>query len=1171
MTLCGLVALALCACGAGDEAGASGGAGSSGGPGAGGSTTGGEAPAPGESLATVEGGLCGDCTYPYVGFLPKLPFPSGVAMGLRQSWCCQCNGCADASCTSHTGPSSYGLDFDMSGGDDCGVHVLAAAAGVVSKVRTDVTCQDCPAEGFGNWVVIDHGNGIYSRYGHLAPGSVSVSGGMTVCQGQHIGDVGATGQASQCHLHFQLEDASGASVPFSKFAETPAVPICTTGTNPYVSKNGEVASCGDQPAPTGCAAQIAGEAWLVIDDGDPCFEKKNTWYTQTVGTGGESHFTYSWGGAQTPDTGPNGGASDSSCQWSATAQSGGQHEVQVYLPKGAASSQQAKYEIVAGGGKSWKTVDQSTGADTWAPLGVVTVAAGQGITVRLTDNTGEPQLAKKIVADAVRVRWVGETCEGACVAGQTECVSGTAWRECVSSGAGCTAWSAPKPCDDGNPCTTNACLGGGCQAASSSAPCSDGDPCTEGDSCSGGACVGAPLACDDGDPCSADSCSGGACVHAPLTGACDDGDPCTLDDTCKDGACVGKSLGCSDGNPCTLDGCLGTECVFTPTSAACDDGDPCTAGDTCASGVCVGQPVSCEAWEDACNGATCVDGECVEDPLTDAPCDDGDPCTTGDTCKGGQCLGAPLDCAAEGDACNAGVCKGGLCAKKPLWLPCDDGDPCTLADFCVMGECRGEPLDCAGQSDLCGQGLCWKGACVKVPLVDAPCDDGRSCTVDDLCQGGACVGTVATPCCSTDWDCNDDVGCTIDKCLPGGLCASQPVKAPFCCATDAECATGDPCVVGRCEGGVCATEVIWAPACCHGDEDCEDGNPLTLDVCAAATCVGKPWPGACAADADCHAVGPCVTVACVAGACVATSVEGCCLGDSQCDDGVSCTVDRCANGVCTNESACCKEASACDDGDDCTEDLCAAGACAHEATCCAADGDCDDGDPCTADACNGEACVHEPPPCGDGVTCSADGCCGVCAVGATCGPDGVCVAAGCEGVGEGGLCDGAILRRCEGGAVVSVSCAASGQGCGVDAESGVAGCCTASCAGRACGDDGCGGTCGSCPAGMRCTDDHACENLSMGLPVPTGSPDAGGGSGDVAGPGGGPADVVIGGTWEPPVAEPAPGGQADDGGCASGGPGGRGGLGAAAWAVGLLLVLAGRLRAARRRPLTRPR
>lgn len=59
----------------------------------------------------------------------------------------------------------------------------------------------------GNSVVIDHGNGEFSFYAHLKPGSVRVREGDQVGRGQRIGQVGSSGNSTEPHLHFQVCDS----------------------------------------------------------------------------------------------------------------------------------------------------------------------------------------------------------------------------------------------------------------------------------------------------------------------------------------------------------------------------------------------------------------------------------------------------------------------------------------------------------------------------------------------------------------------------------------------------------------------------------------------------------------------------------------------------------------------------------------------------------------------------------------------------------------------------------------------------------------------------------------------------------------------------------------------------------------------------------------------------
>lgn len=62
---------------------------------------------------------------------------------------------------------------------------------------------------FGNYVIVDHQNGEYSCFAHLKQGSISVTVGQEVQQGQIIGQIGASGSSLFPHLHYELRNGIG--------------------------------------------------------------------------------------------------------------------------------------------------------------------------------------------------------------------------------------------------------------------------------------------------------------------------------------------------------------------------------------------------------------------------------------------------------------------------------------------------------------------------------------------------------------------------------------------------------------------------------------------------------------------------------------------------------------------------------------------------------------------------------------------------------------------------------------------------------------------------------------------------------------------------------------------------------------------------------------------------
>ncbi|MBR3817379.1 MAG: peptidoglycan DD-metalloendopeptidase family protein [Clostridia bacterium] len=90
-----------------------------------------------------------------------------------------------------------GIDIVIGGKGSTGVPVVAAASGTVERV-------DKGYRGYGHMILINHGNGIKTRYAHMQPGSLTVYVGQHVSKGQQIGRIGNTGNSTGPHLHFEV-------------------------------------------------------------------------------------------------------------------------------------------------------------------------------------------------------------------------------------------------------------------------------------------------------------------------------------------------------------------------------------------------------------------------------------------------------------------------------------------------------------------------------------------------------------------------------------------------------------------------------------------------------------------------------------------------------------------------------------------------------------------------------------------------------------------------------------------------------------------------------------------------------------------------------------------------------------------------------------------------------
>ena len=139
----------------------------------------------------------------------------------------------------HQGASRFAFDFNVA----IGTAIVAAAPGVVLQTqdRFDRSADMDPEQ--YNFVLLDHGNGVLTEYGHLRHHGTRVRPAQRVAQGELIGYSGDTGMSTGPHLHFAVVDASLQSLP-----------ACFLDVESGVPRAGEVVQSGNVST-----AQLPGE------------------------------------------------------------------------------------------------------------------------------------------------------------------------------------------------------------------------------------------------------------------------------------------------------------------------------------------------------------------------------------------------------------------------------------------------------------------------------------------------------------------------------------------------------------------------------------------------------------------------------------------------------------------------------------------------------------------------------------------------------------------------------------------------------------------------------------------------------------------------------------------------------------------------------------------------
>jgi len=97
-----------------------------------------------------------------------------------------------------------------------GIDLAVPEGTPVRATRSGKVTYAGPAEGYGAMVIIDHGQGVESHYGHT--GQIRVAVGQTVRAGQTLAKVATIGRSTGPHLHFEIRRNGRAVDPWRLLA-----------------------------------------------------------------------------------------------------------------------------------------------------------------------------------------------------------------------------------------------------------------------------------------------------------------------------------------------------------------------------------------------------------------------------------------------------------------------------------------------------------------------------------------------------------------------------------------------------------------------------------------------------------------------------------------------------------------------------------------------------------------------------------------------------------------------------------------------------------------------------------------------------------------------------------------------------------------------------------------
>ena len=158
--------------------------------------------------------LCDDSTFEEDGFCRSsgivwvnIPFEPGFIANITQSF---------HGYYSHNGAMLYAVDFPINEN----TTISAALPGVVIQVVEHHTggCPSVDCIDQSNYIIIDHGDSTFGMYAHLTHNGSLVDVGDIIHQGQPVALSGNTGWSTEPHLHFEVKNIYGQSMPV-KFHE----------------------------------------------------------------------------------------------------------------------------------------------------------------------------------------------------------------------------------------------------------------------------------------------------------------------------------------------------------------------------------------------------------------------------------------------------------------------------------------------------------------------------------------------------------------------------------------------------------------------------------------------------------------------------------------------------------------------------------------------------------------------------------------------------------------------------------------------------------------------------------------------------------------------------------------------------------------------------------------